>query len=202
MPIRQSYLLCSIKRVLILGATSGGLYNIIKYSSASGKDVDWNRKLFDLLVIDEASQMSVPEGVLAGAFLKKDGHMIVVGDHRDMPPITTHPWKDEQKRTITTSKPYLSMFEFLVEEGFPLVALDESFRLHEMLAEFLSDNIYSKDGIHFFSKKKETIPVLPKIGDYVDAVLSPDNPIVVVEHGEMGSHRFNPVELELTLTFD
>ena len=186
------------QNILIFGATSGGLYNVMRYSSYTGKDIEWNRKVFDLLVIDEASQMSVPEGVLAGAFMKDDGHMIVVGDHRQMPPITSHPWKDEQKRTITTSRPYLSLFEFLVESGFPLVALDESFRLHENLAKFLSDNIYSKDGIHFFSRKKDTILSMPKIGDYVDAVLSPENPIVVIEHGEMSSQQFNPVELELT----
>lgn len=186
------------KPIIIFGATSGGIYNLMKYSSSSGKTVEWNRKVFDLLVIDEASQMSVPEGVLAGAFLKSDGQVIVVGDHRQMPPITSHAWKDEQKRTITTSRPYLSLFEFLAESGFPRVALDESFRLHEDLASFLSDNVYSKDGIRLFSKRRELIPALPKLDDYIGAVLSPEHPIVVIEHGEMSSQQFNTVELELT----
>ena len=36
------------------------------------RTVDWTAKPFDLLVIDEASQMSVPEAVLAAAFLQKE----------------------------------------------------------------------------------------------------------------------------------
>ena len=183
---------------VVIGATSGGLFNLMRYSSADGKHVDWNSKPFDLVVVDEASQMNIPEGVLAGAFLKKEGQMIVVGDHRQMPPINAHPWKEEEKRDIVETKPFLSLFESLAERGFPREALDESFRLHEDIAEFLNDNIYSKDGIQFHSKRKELITQLPAISDYVDAVMNPAYPIIVIEHTEHASQQFNPSELQLT----
>ncbi len=183
---------------VVIGATSGGLFNLMRYSSADGRHVDWNSKSFDLVVVDEASQMNIPEGVLAGAFLKEEGQMIVVGDHRQMPPINAHPWKEEEKRDIVEMKPFLSLFESLAERGFPREALDESFRLHEDIAEFLNENIYSKDGIHFHSKRKELITQLPAISDYVDAVMNPAYPIVVIEHTEHASQQFNPCELQLT----
>jgi hypothetical protein len=186
------------KPFVVFGATSGGAYNLMKYRALGGRYVDWTTKTFDLVVIDEASQMSVPEGVLAGSFLKALGSMIVVGDHRQMPPIIAHPWKDEKKRSATEHKPYVSLFETLVDRGFPQVKLDESFRLHEQIAEFLRANVYAKDGINFHSRRKEIINQLPPLQPYVDAVLDPHYPIVVIEHTEQASQQFNPVELELT----
>lgn len=185
------------KSFVVFGATSGGAYNLMKYRDLGGRNVDWTNKTFDLVVIDEASQMSVPEGVLSGSFLKALGSMIVVGDHRQMPPIISHPWKDEQKRSATEHKPYVSLFETLVERGFPQVKLDESFRLHEQIAEFLRINIYEKDGIKFHSRRKELINQLPKLQPYIDVVMAPHYPIVVIEHTEQSSQQCNPIELEL-----
>lgn len=182
---------------VIVGATSGGLYNLMRYRPLGGKYVDWGTKTFDLVVIDEASQMSLPEGALAGAFLKPDGKMIVVGDHRQMPPIIAHAWKEEEKRGVVQSRPYVSLFESLMERKFSHVALDESFRLHTEIAEFLRENVYNRDGIAFHSRRKEMINALPKLDPYIDAVMSPQYPIVVIEHTEHSSQQYNPVELEL-----
>ena len=185
------------KPLVVIGGTPGGLYNLARYSSYDRKTVNWAQQPFDLLVIDEASQMSVPEGVLAGAFLKPAGAAIVVGDHRQMPPIIAHAWEDEQKRTAIAHRPYLSLFESLIERGFPRVALDESFRLHECIAEFLQDNIYSLDGIHFFSRRKELLTPPPPRDVFVDRALDPRYPIVVIEHAEARSQQYNETEIEL-----
>lgn len=181
--------------VVVIGGTPGGLYNLGKYRSAGGRQVDWTEKPFDLLVIDEASQMSLPEGILASSFLKPTGTEIVVGDHRQMPPIIAHTWEDEQKRTATSNRPYLSLFESLVERGIPRVGLDESFRLHETIADFLRDNIYNLDGIRFFSKRKELLTQPPRVDPFVQLALDPAYPIVVIEHGEVGSQQYNETEV-------
>jgi len=96
-----------------------------------------------------------------------------------------------------TYRPYLSLFETLVEAGFSQVKLDESFRLHEQLATFLKDNVYVKDGIDFHSRRKELIPQLPRLNPFVDSIMDPNYPIVVIEHTENGSQQFNQIELEL-----
>ena len=184
---------------VIMGATSGGFFNLMKYASSDGKHVTWGSQPFDLLVVDEASQMSIPEGVLAAAFLKPSGQILVVGDHRQMPPINAHPWKDEEKRNLVALRPFVSLFESLIERDFPLFALDQSFRLHEDIAAFLNENIYSKDGIDFHSREKGLISQIPQIDPYVNAVLDPSYPIVVIEHTERASQQFNPFELSLTV---
>ncbi len=185
------------RQLVVIGGTPGGLYNLLKYHPESGRKIPWHFKSFDLVVIDEASQMSVPEAVLASAFLKPDGHMLVVGDHRQMPPIVAHEWEGEFRRTTTAHRPYVSLFETLDEHDFPREGLDESFRLHEVVAEFLNQNIYAHDGIRFFSRRKELLEQPPAVDDYVDVVLSPYYPIVVVEHAEHSSQQYNETEIEL-----
>ena len=53
----------------------------------------FGHELCDLLVLDEASQMSLPEAIMAALPLKPDAPLIVVGDHRQMPPIVKHDWE-------------------------------------------------------------------------------------------------------------
>jgi len=185
------------QKYLVVGGTPGGLYSMMKYHPAGERHVDWSLKPFDLVVIDEASQMSLPEGVLALSFLRPDGQAIVVGDHRQMPPIVAHPWEDEEKRSITETQPYQSLFEYLVNQEFPRVGLDESFRLHTRMAEFLNENIYADDGINFFSRRRDLMPQPPTLNEYVDTVLNPEYPIIVIEHDEQRSQQYNETELQL-----
>jgi DNA helicase II / ATP-dependent DNA helicase PcrA len=183
---------------LIVGGTSGGFHTAAKRrGDRGGRNVDWSNKTFDLLIIDEASQMSLPEAVLAGAFLREDGQIIVVGDHRQMPPIIAHNWEQEELRTAASAEPYLSLFESLLKRGFPRVALDESFRLHHTIARFLQDNIYVHDDIHFFSRRTDLISPISSTDPLVDLVLNPQYPIIVIEHGEQSSRQYNETELAL-----
>lgn len=182
----------------VIGGTPGKVYTLIK--QRSGGTIDWTAKLFDLVIIDEASQMSLPEAVLAGAFLKPDGQMIVVGDHRQMPPILAHGWKKERTRAATAHAPYRSVFEYLLERGCPSVRLDESFRLHRVHAAFLATHIYQRDGIAFHSRQERVLAALPPTDDsYVTAALRSDYPTVIIEHTEAESQQHNRLEEELAV---
>ena len=184
------------QRFLVVGGTPGGHYSMQKYRPGR-RGVDFSLKTFDLVVMDEASQMSLPEGVLVTSFLKPAGQAIVVGDHRQMPPIVAHPWDDEEKRSIAATRPYLSLFESFVAREFPRIGLDESFRLHTRIADFLQDNIYVRDGIQFFSRREHLLTQPPPTGPFVDTVLAPEYPIVVIEHTEQRSQQYNETELGL-----
>ncbi|HEX6608249.1 MAG TPA: DEAD/DEAH box helicase, partial [Chloroflexia bacterium] len=182
--------------VLVLGGTPGGLYNLIRRQA--GGTLDWTIKWFDLLVIDEASQMSLPEAVLAGAFLRADGQAIVVGDHRQMPPILAHTWKRERSRAALDYEPQRSLFESLKDINCPIVGLDESFRLHRVHAAFLAQHIYHADGIAFHSRRQDLLQILPgRVDPYVAAALDPAYPVIVIEHDEAASQQLNPVEIAL-----
>ncbi len=182
---------------LVAGGTPGGLYNLQRYRAAGGRDVPWDERPFDLVVLDEASQVSVAEALLACASVRPDGQALVVGDHRQMPPIVAVAWNEEARRTVVDSEVYRSVFDLLRDRPFPRVGLDQSFRLPSQLASFLEEIIYRQDGIPFYSQRQERLAYLPSGDPFVDAALDPAHAVVVVEHGDATSHQFNQVELNL-----
>jgi len=182
--------------LLVLGGTPGGLATLLRRQA--GGTLDWTRKWFHLLVIDEASQMSLPEAVLAGAFLRPDGQVLVVGDHRQLPPILAHPWQQERGRATLAHAPHRSLFESLTATQWPIVRLDESFRLHRVHAAFLAQHIYRADGIAFHSRREALLPPLRgPLDPYIAAALDPAYPVIVIEHDEAASQQCNLVEIAL-----
>ncbi|MBA3825218.1 MAG: AAA family ATPase [Ktedonobacterales bacterium] len=196
---RAAELLTAAAGLVVVGGTPGGIYTLMGRVGKQAGELPWGDGPFDLLVIDEASQMSIPEALLASAFLKRGGHVIVVGDHRQMPPILAHPWPSERRRAAITYHPDRSIFAALLESGCPVVRLDESFRLHQTQARFLAEHIYHRDAIAFHSQRQATLPPLPaSVRDpFIIAALRPDFPIVVIEHSEIGSQQVNATEVDL-----
>lgn len=174
----------------ICAATPGGIYNLVKPNLFS-------QRFADCLVLDEASQMNLPEAIMAALPLKPDGKLIVVGDHRQMPPIVQHDWDNEPRRTFQEYRAYESLFEALLPYGFPMIRFAESFRLHADMAEFLRREVYSQDGIHYHSRTRRTLDRLPIPDPFTAAVLAPEHPLVVVLHDEASSQTSNRFEQEL-----
>ncbi|MDP9375342.1 MAG: DNA2/NAM7 family helicase, partial [Chloroflexota bacterium] len=180
----------------VVAATPAGIRGMLKDR--------WPKQLFghdlcDCLILDEASQMNLPEAVMAALPLKADGQLIVVGDHRQMAPIVKHDWAGERRRTFQEYRSYESLFETLLalDPPPPTIKFAESFRLHADMAEFLRREIYAQDGIAYHSLKRDTLPAYPQEDPFVAAVLAPDHPLVVVVHDEEGSQQRNPFERDL-----
>lgn len=162
----------------------------------------WGKDLFghffcDCLILDEASQMNLPEAIMAALALKPDGQLVVVGDHRQMPPIVQHDWAREPRRTFQEYQVYRSLFEALLPLEPPVIRFAESFRLHADMAEFLRREVYHQDGIEFHSNRRAVLPPLPHADPFLAAVLSPEHPLVVVLHDEAGSQKQNRFEESL-----
>lgn len=178
----------------VVAVTPGGTYQMLKKK--------WPKSVFghglcDLLVLDEASQMNLPEAAMAALALKPDAPLIVVGDHRQMPPIVKHDWDRETRRTFRQYAAYESLFDALRAQHPPMIKFAESFRLHGAMAEFLRQEVYRHDGINYHSKKRDLLPVHPDADPFVAAVLSPEYPLVVVTHGECASQVRNAFEQAL-----
>ena len=60
----------------------------------------FEQRVFDLLVLDEASQLSLPEAIMASLALRPERQIEVVGDHRRMSPIVMHDRDNEARRTF------------------------------------------------------------------------------------------------------
>jgi superfamily I DNA and/or RNA helicase len=183
----------------VWGSGPAGIYRIVN-DRFGGKNLFGN-ELVDALVLDEASQMSLPEAVMAALPLKASGHLIVVGDHRQMPPIVKHDWAGEQRRTFREFRSYESLFLSLlpfVESGaIPIVRFEESFRLHAEMAEFLRREVYERDKIRYHSRRRQTLPERQLPDPYLAAVLASAHPLVVVLHDEATSQHRNRFEQTL-----
>jgi len=173
----------------IVGATPGGIYGLVK----GGKSL-FGHALCDLLILDEASQMSLPEAMLAALPLAPGGRVVVVGDPRQMPPIVHHAWETEPRRTFQQYRSYESLFDTLVALDPPYLRFEESFRLHAAMARFLRDEVYIHDGIDYHSRRTKALAACSYDDPFVAAVLDPAYPLVVIVHAEEGSQTRNAYE--------
>ncbi|MBA4190613.1 MAG: DNA helicase [Planctomycetaceae bacterium] len=178
----------------VVGVTPGGVYQMLKKR--------WPKSVFghglcDLLVLDEASQMNLPEAAMAALTLKPDAPLVVVGDHRQMPPIVKHDWDREARRTFRQYAAYESLFDTLRAQKPPMVKFAESFRLHAAMAEFLRQEVYRHDGINYHSHKHDLLPAYAEADPFAAAVLRPEYPLVVVVHDECASQVRNAFEQSL-----
>ncbi len=178
-----------------VATTPGGTRRLLK----EAKKELFATPLCACLVLDEASQMNLPEAIMASLTLQPDGQLIVVGDHRQMPPIIKHDWQFEPRRTFAEFKSYASLFETLLELPIPppKINFEESFRLHRDMAEFLRREIYRHDGINYHSHKTDVLNGCEHDDDFVCAALSPSHPLVVIVHSESGSLLSNAFERKL-----
>jgi hypothetical protein len=193
---------------LVMCLTPPGLYGLMK--KIGDKEPPWGESYFDLLVVDEASMMRLPELILSGSFLSKNSQILVAGDHRQLPPIVAHNWEKEDRRTLEEMASFLSAMDFLrllrnedlgMERikcknpaDIPAERLCESHRCHSVVAEFLREWVYEKDKIDFHSDQKATLPPPKPATEGLGMVLAPDNVFVLVVHDEAESFQSNLVE--------
>jgi AAA domain/PD-(D/E)XK nuclease superfamily len=177
---------------VVIGATPGKIYKLCN----KPKKLFHNR-IADLLILDEASQMNLPESITASLVMKPEARLIVVGDHRQMPPIVKHDWSQEKRRTFQQYAVYESLFDTLRKQNPPMIRFAESFRLHTTMAAFLRQEVYRHDGIEYHSRATKTLLPLSHTDAFVQAVLDPQHALVVVLHDECGSQVRNDTEMRI-----
>src|SRR5207253_3022013 len=64
----------------VAAATPGAIYKAV--NERAKQEGLFDQRFIDCVVLDEASQMSLPEAIIASLPLKDDGQAIIVGDHR------------------------------------------------------------------------------------------------------------------------
>jgi hypothetical protein len=178
----------------IVAATPGGVYRAANQGDSSKL---FSHELFDLVVLDEASQLSLPESIMAALALKADGQIVVVGDHRQMAPIVKHDWEHETRRTFQEFAVYRSLFDVVQRVGAPLIQFAQSFRLDRDMAEFLRRSVYSQDALPFHSSREGQLRPTADENAFVRAVLDPTYPLVVIVHDEAQSQLRNDFERDL-----
>ena len=186
--------ICACPQVIVGGTTNA----IGKLATKAWKQ---GEPPWDLLIVDEASQMSLPEFLTAGVGLKADGRMIVVGDHRQMPPIIKANWEEGETIAVDPFAVHRSVFDIIRHSPQPKteIKFEESFRIHRDVAEYLKREVYQFDGIDFFSRRTPHFTT-ESAEAFSAAVLRSPQPLILVTHDEGGSQQRNPLEQRLILS--
>ncbi len=161
---------------------------------------------FDVILIDEASQMKLPDALIAFASSKPTANIILAGDDRQLPPIIKGAYPEEHAYLLN------SVFAFVRDridrqqdtrpdlEARILFQLEDNFRMNEPLTAYPRDVLYRG---RFFSTKPDiritsAIPIAHATNDLLEFLLHPDRPVLLVHYRSPRTFTArNPLEAEL-----
>lgn len=180
-------------RSLVVGATSWGQSRLIEKSRHPTKEGP-TASLFDLVCIDEASQMVVSQGLMCLAGLTGDGRVLVAGDNRQLPPVrATYEHKVDERRIGG------SLYDFLQDARVAEFRLDETFRLNAPLASFPSERFY--DGRYHAVHPERRLSLRADwaegLASWEREALDPERPVCILLHDGPGAGTSNPFETHL-----
>jgi hypothetical protein len=153
----------------------------------------------DLVVVDEASQLEVPESALALQRLAPEGHLLIAGDDRQLPPIVAGAYPDPGE-----DEPLLhrSIFECLRNQDpdhrFTSTLL-ENFRMNATLCRYPAEQIYVPE---YRSANDEIASRCLSLIDgsaepLIEALVDPSYPLVIGVLEGVQATAENVVEAEL-----
>ena len=161
---------------------------------------------FDVILVDEASQMKVPDALIAFSASKPNANIILAGDDKQLPPIIQGTYPDAYAYMLT------SVFAFMrfrlderakedpaIEERV-LFQLEENFRMNEPLTAYPREVLYRG---RFFSKSPAiriatSLPSTPDTQDLIEFLLDPERPVLLCWYDAPRSFTArNPIEAEL-----
>lgn len=158
---------------------------------------------FDLLVIDEASQVQVAAAAAYFLLLKSDGHVILAGDHKQLGPIYGFQMKDSVQGL------YDCVFSYMKEtHGITPVQLYYNYRTNIEISDWPKKRFYSNAYEANFPEKRlnlfidiDTKPAdwpeqLPWSDEYL-RILDPECPVVVISYSASTYTLSNPFEAQI-----
>ena len=176
----------------VVGATVWSLYRLVS-GAPQGAD-GRTAPLFDLICIDEASQMVLGHGLMALGGLAPGGRVVVSGDDQQLPPVRAAREVKVAGRDVGGS-----LYAFMKSANAAEFALEETFRLNAPLAAFPERKFYP--GRYVSADPKRRLALRKGWQDDLDLVarsaLDPAFPIVVLLHDGPPSATSNPFEASL-----
>lgn len=198
------------KGVLIVGAITHQIHNLAVASRANTKKkkpdpptpADTQREWFDLILIDEASQMDVASSTLAISKRASNGTCVFAGDDLQLPPIQPAEPPDGLEHVVGSMYNYLRILR-----NVQYSALNVSFRTNSTLIDFTRNAGYdaalsahspslrlSLDSLPQH-RPKDWNASLPWLKDY-GLILDPEHPAVCVLYRDRQSGQSNAIEAD------
>lgn len=161
------------------------------------------QEIFDLIVIDESSQVPVTLALRPLALLKKNAQLIIAGDHLQMPPISSLEPPKNAEYLVGSIQSYL-----LKRFNLPKQELLINYRSNQDLVKYAKTLGYP-NALEAFDKYKSLIVLndidqivlnlpdyLPKTSAYKDLLL-PENKVTAFIHEDIASSQANEFEAKL-----
>ena len=163
---------------VVIGATGWGLFRAIERGGLAEAEGP-TAPLFDLVCIDEASQMVVSQGLLSIAGLGPQGRVLVAGDDNQLAPV-----RETHERDIDGLRLGSSLYGFLKHAAIEVFPLTETFRLNQLLSEYPAQVFYEGRYESVAEVKRSRLALREgwELGlqDWERHAIDPDNPVCVL----------------------
>ena len=180
---------------VIAGLTTWSLFRLISDSDQTAREGP-TLPVFDLVCIDEASQMMVAQGLMALAGLQTEGRVIVAGDNQQLPPVQAMFDKEIDGRQLGSS-----LYEFLKSANAPEVRFEETRRMNRPLAAFGSREFYEDRFYPAADIADEQLRLRENwregLDEWEQIALDPAYPVVILLHDGPAAGLENPFEQAL-----
>lgn len=186
---------------VVVGSTVWSLWKQMRAMNGAAAEEDEDadptlpiRPLFDVVVIDEASQMKVPDALVALSSIRRGGRVILAGDDRQLPPILHGRYPRED--TL-----FGSAFAHFAER-FGRFQLRESRRMNRALVRWPRRLFYpglvSMDPRRRLSLAPDAVDLSDPLDSLLwDAFLAPDDAVVFCTYEGVRATARNAVEASL-----
>lgn len=161
--------------------------------------------VFDVVVVDESSQVPVAKSLAAFSGLRDDARVVVAGDHLQMPPITAIEAPKDAAYLVGSIQTYLLERPFAVPVQ--KCVLDTNYRSADHIVEFARTIGYPQGLTAAYGNcRLHLVQPLPSRADYwpnfpwaqvFDRVLHPDTRVATVLHDDDISSQGNRYEAQI-----
>jgi len=195
--------------VLVIGGTTGAILKMLKKLQTAQTFSKNYPQGFQTttLIVDEASMMVFPHFLALATLVKNNGEIMLAGDHRQLAPIITHDWENEERPPVLLYQPYVSAYRAIqnLKENLDIEVTDEvilrsalsfTFRLPQVIRELIA-RLYKLDDIEL--EGQDTVKNIEEneIEGTWEKLLQGNRGLYLVLHSERESKRSNQLEVEI-----
>jgi hypothetical protein len=189
-------------QVLVIGGTPSAL---LKWARKAEESAAYRTGLpVRHLVVDEASMMVLPHFLAVATLAQADAAIFLAGDHRQLDPIVSHDWDNEDRPPVLAYQPFVSAYQAIdaisklpsiTDKSVRVNRLSKTYRLPAAVVDLL-DRLYSLDNVRLHGIDPLRAEAAACSDPFAEIWRQPRGVFLVV-HDERRSREVNPLEAKI-----